>query len=129
MTLRLLVIVGGALASLAVPGAALASYTTGPVHLRTGPSTSSAIITTAQPGAWVSVQFCSHSWCKVKLSAYTGWMSSGHIGGSKPRYSRYRVGVEARARPQRSHIYQPYRSYRPSSNYSIDLSLGSRSWR
>lgn len=129
MSVRSLVIVGGVLSSMAVPSAALASYTTASVHLRAGPSTSYAIVTTARPGAWVSIQFCSHSWCKVKLLGYTGWMSLGHITGSEPRYSRYRVGVEARARPQRPYVYQPYRSYRPSSNYSIDLSLGSRSWR
>lgn len=77
----------------------------------------------------MSVKFCNYGWCKVKLYGYTGWMSSGYITGSTPRYSRYRAGVEARARPQRPHVYQPYRSYRPTSNYSIDLSLGSRSWR
>lgn len=126
MKLRSLVLVGGVLASMAAPGAAVAG-----LHDRPGPPPyrSEHRLRHLHHGAARRVQFCSHRWCKVKLSSYTGWMSSGHITGSQPRYSRYRAGVEARARPQRPQVYQPNRSYRPASDYSIDLSLGSRSWR
>ena len=81
--LRSLALVGSALIGLAFATQAEASYTTGAVNLRAGPGTGYGVITTAPPGAWVSVRNCAGSWCNVNYRGINGWMSAGYIGGGR----------------------------------------------
>lgn len=61
--------------------AANAAYTTASVNLRTGPSTSHAVVHTMNKGSHVTVYFCNHhNWCRVKVNGHRGWMSGKYIG-------------------------------------------------
>src|SRR5688572_18806106 len=84
--LRSLALVGATVIGLAFAAQAEASYTTGAVNLRAGPGTGYGVITTAPPGAWVSVRNCAGSWCNVNYRGINGWMSAGYIGGGGPQY-------------------------------------------
>ena len=105
--LRSLALVGGTLIGLAFATHAEASYTTGAVHLRTGPGTGYGVITTAAPGAWVSVRNCAGNWCKVKYRGINGWMSAGYIGRGGSRYQA----------PSRDYNYAPTQDYYVPSGY------------
>lgn len=110
MSLRSLAIAAGILVGLAVPTAASASYTTGSVNLRTGPGTGYGVITTAPPGAYVSVLNCPSSWCRVNYRGIVGWMSRGYISGQ--RIYPPKVYYPPRAYP-RYYYPQPYYYPRP----------------
>jgi len=77
-------------AALAIPAVASAApgYTTGSVHLRSGPGTTYQRLTTLPAGAQIDIGGCS-SWCQVSWRGYHGWIASSYVDIARydgPRY-------------------------------------------
>lgn len=106
MSRRSLAIAAALVAGLAIPTMAHAAYTKGWVNVRSGPSTKYRIVTTAPPGAWVSVRKCVPRWCKVNFRGINGWMSAAYISSGAVPY-----------RPPPPYYRPPPPYYRPPPIY------------
>jgi hypothetical protein len=84
------------------------------------------VITTAPPGAWVSVRNCAGSWCNVNYRGIDGWMSAGYIGGG-PQYYGPRP-YYAPPPPPAYYYPRPYPYYRPygGPRYGFSFGFGGR---
>lgn len=66
-------------AALAVPAQA-----TGAVNVRTGPSTSYAIVDQLYAGEAVDVTQCQSGWCYIQHTGADGWVSGNYLSNSAP---------------------------------------------
>lgn len=111
MKLRsLAVAVIGMAAALAAPAVAhaYASYTTGDVNQRTGPSTGYHRVGVLGAGSRVDVSYCQPGWCRVNSYLGPGWVSSRYLSTART----YRPRTYAPRVYPRPYPYYPYYGYR-----------------
>lgn len=99
-------------AAMAAPAVAhaYASYTTGSVNQRTGPSTGYQRMGVLGAGSAVDVRYCQPGWCRVSSYLGTGWVSSRYLTTYAPR--AYPRNVYPAPYP-----YYPYYGYRAPYPY------------
>jgi len=120
MRLRLLAMLAGLLAGLAIPAAAEAAYTSGTVNLRAGPGTGYSVIAALPAGDFVSVGTCVPGWCSVATDGLRGWMSAAYIGGVRVHRPPVYVSPPYVYAP----YYSPYYAYPPYGGVYFSFYFG-----
>jgi SH3 domain-containing protein len=112
MSLRGLALAIGTAVALALPGTALASYTTNWVNLRVGPSLDYGVLIVVPAGIPVDIHGCVPGWCRVWYHGFNGWLSAAYL--SPPPYV-YAPGLNYYPPPPV--VYPPFSNPYPSTPY------------